>query len=54
MPPPTVRASTHPTRRLHPEIVTLRFKLLDGEMAQMNAREREIRASEKRGRAGRR
>ena len=39
---------------MHPELVTLRFKLLDGEMAQMNARDREIREAERRGRMTRR
>jgi len=34
--------------------VALRFKMMDGDLAQMNARKREIREAEARGRAGRR
>jgi len=39
---------------LHPELVALRLKMSQGDLAQMNAREREIREAEKRERAGRR
>jgi hypothetical protein len=38
---------------LHPELVSLRFKMLDGEVAQIDAREREIKEAERRGRLNR-
>ncbi len=39
---------------LHPELVALRLKMSQGDLAQMNAREREIKEAEARGRrAGR-
>ena len=39
---------------LHPELVALRLKMLDADVAQMNDREREIEEAETRGRGGRR
>ena len=35
---------------LHPELVALRLKMSQGDLAQLNARDREIREAEKRGR----
>ena len=48
------RFARYQVNGMHPELVTLRFKMLDGEVAQINAHEREIKEAEKRGRAGRR
>lgn len=45
-----VRFARYRVNEMHPELVTLRFKLLDAEVAQSNAREQEIKEAEKRGR----
>ncbi len=48
------RFARYQVNGMHPALVTLRMKMLDGEVAQINARDREIEEAEARGPAGRR
>ncbi len=47
------RFARYRINRIHPEIVTLRFKLLDADVAQIDARDRALKEAERRGREGR-